>query len=268
MAPKIVPPSVKLKSFSCPHCGAHADQTWWSLLMSGIGDDGLPLSPSDFLVRVQQKLPSSQEEEEQRAQFIEHVNRLLNREVFKSETGYTSSAVELANVHVSECYSCGRLTIWHYDTILYPARRYEIEANPDLPDDIRDDFDEARAILDLSPRGAAALLRLCIQKLCIHLGKSGKSIDDDIASLVKDGLNVRVQQALDVVRVVGNEAVHPGQLALKEDRDTAATLFDLVNRIAYDTITHPKEVAVMYEKLPASKRDAIAKRDAAKKSDE
>jgi hypothetical protein len=47
----------------------------------------------------------------------------------------------------------------------------------------------------------------------------------------------------------------------------AATLFDLVNRIAYDTITHPKELAAMYEKLPASKREAIAKRDAAKKSD-
>jgi Domain of unknown function (DUF4145) len=96
--------------------------------------------------------------------------------------------------------------------------------------------------------------------------EAGKNIDADIASLVEDGLNVRVQQALDVVRVIGNEAVHPGQMDLTDDRDTASALFDLVNRIAYDTITHPKELAAMYGKLPASKREAIAKRDAPKKS--
>ena len=133
----------------------------------------------------------------------------------------------LINVNVSRCFSCEEIAIWRYDTLLYPPRRYEIEPNADMDDDIRSDFDEARTILDLSPRGAAALLRLCIQKLCKQLGETGKDINADIASLVKKGLDTEIQRALDIVRVVGNEAVHPGAMDLKDGRETAAKLFEL-----------------------------------------
>ena len=130
-----------------------------------------------------------------------------------------------------------------------------------MNEDIKIDFLEAMSILDLSPRGAAALLRLCIQKLCKQLGQSGENINDDIKNLVKSGLDTRVQKILDVVRVIGNESVHPGTIDLRDDRGTAQKLFELVNRIAYDTITHAREVGSLYESLPQSKRDAIEKRD-------
>jgi hypothetical protein len=130
--------------------------------------------------------------------------------------------------------------------------------------DIRADFEEARTILDLSPRGAAALLRLSIQKLCKQLGKLGINLNDDIASLVKDGLDAQIQRALDIVRVVGNEAVHPGTMDLKDDRQTAAKLFELVNLIAYDRITRPKTVEALFSGLPSDKITAIEKRDGKK----
>lgn len=133
--------------------------------------------------------------------------------------------------------------------------------NPDLPEDVRLDFDEAGRILRLSPRGAAALLRLAIQKLCAFLGEKGKHIDIDIASLVKKGLDPRIQQALDVVRVIGNNAVHPGQVDLRDDVGTAEKLFDLVNIIADAMISQPKRIAEMFDGLPQDARDAIAKRD-------
>jgi hypothetical protein len=133
--------------------------------------------------------------------------------------------------------------------------------NQDLPNEVLRDFEEARTILGLSPRGAAALLRLCVQKLCIHLGEKGKNIDDDIASLVKNGLNPLVQKSLDIVRVIGNEAVHPGVIDLNDDRDTASQLLNLINSIADQMISHPKQVEAMYEKLPESKRAAIEKRN-------
>ena len=129
-----------------------------------------------------------------------------------------------------------------------------------MDDDIRADFEEARTILDLSPRGAAALLRLCIQKLCKQLGKPGKNLND-IASLVTDGLDAQIQRALDIVRVVGNEAVHPGTMDLKDDRQTAAKLFELVNLIAYDRITRPNTVQALFSGLPPDKIAAIEKRD-------
>ena len=134
--------------------------------------------------------------------------------------------------------------------------------NPDTPEDIRRDYEEARTILDLSPRGAAALLRLAVQKLCAHLGEKGKNINEDIASLVAKGLDPRVQQALDVVRVVGNDAVHPGAMDLRDDRATAERLFGLVNLIVERMISYPKHVETLYRSLPETKRDEIKKRNA------
>ncbi len=104
-------------------------------------------------------------------------------------------------------------------------------------------------------------MRLVIQKLCAHLGEKGKNIDDDIASLISKGLNPLVQKALDVVRVIGNEAVHPGIIDLKDDRDTALRLFGLVNAIADQMITHPKSVQEMYNQLPPGKLAAIDARN-------
>jgi hypothetical protein len=63
------------------------------------------------------------------------------------------------------------------------------------------------------------------------------------------------------VRVIGNEAVHHGVMDLKDDRDTALQLFELVNSIADQMISHPQKIKTMYLKLPEAKRDAIAKRD-------
>ncbi|MCC0067157.1 MAG: DUF4145 domain-containing protein [Rhodovulum sp.] len=146
--------------------------------------------------------------------------------------------------------------------MVYPVRGEAPLPNPDLPDDIRADYDEASTILELSPRGAAALLRLGIQKLCAHLlGEGGRSVDADIAALVKRGLDARVQQALDVVRVVGNNAVHRGQIDLRDDRATAEKLFGLVNLIAEIEITQRKHIAEMYAALPEGALKAIEKRD-------
>lgn len=150
---------------------------------------------------------------------------------------------------------------WVHDRLLFPAIKSGVLPNPDLPDDALRDFQEAREIVNSSPRGAAALLRLCVQKLCKHLGEQGKNIDDDIASLVKKRLDPLVQKSLDIVRVIGNEAVHPGVLDLRDDRDTALRLFELINSIADQMISHPKNVTDLYEKLPENKRKRIEERD-------
>jgi len=133
--------------------------------------------------------------------------------------------------------------------------------NPDLPDNITKDYEEAGTIVELSPRGAAALLRLCIQNLCKYLGEPGKNLNDDIGALVAKGLDERVQQALDTVRVLGNEAVHPGTLDLKDDRQTVKKMFGLVNMIAKEMITLPRERDDLFNTLPENTREAIDKRD-------
>src|SRR5687767_13247168 len=70
----------------------------------------------------------------------------------------------------SNCESCGAPTIWLGETIIFPIHSSAEPPNEDLPAEVRADVEEARVIANLSPRGAAALLRLAIQKLCAHLG--------------------------------------------------------------------------------------------------
>jgi hypothetical protein len=160
------------------------------------------------------------------------------------------------------CAHCYNFTIWLNDKMIFPLTSTAPFPNPDLPEDIKQDFEEARHILTLSPRGSTALLRLCIQKLCMFLGEDGKNINKNIASLVSKGLPAKVQQALDIVRVVGNNAVHPGQIDLQDDIEIANSLFGLVNLISDVMITQPKHIEEMYNTvLPDSQREAIEKRD-------
>jgi Domain of unknown function (DUF4145) len=134
--------------------------------------------------------------------------------------------------------------------------------HPDLPRDCVSEYMEARNVAGDSPRAAAALLRLCVQKLLVDLGGRGKNIDEDIASLVAKGLPVQVEQALDVCRVVGNNAVHPGEIILNDDPAFVGQLFDLINYIVAQTIEREKQLAALVAKLPAGALDAIAKRNA------
>ena len=146
--------------------------------------------------------------------------------------------------------------------MVYPNIIVVDEPNEDLPEDIKSDYLEAASILCESPRGAAALLRLCIQKLCKHLGKKGKNLNDDIGELVKDGLSEKVQKAMDLLRVTGDNSVHPGELDMTDNTEIATSLFGLVNFIAEKMITEPKEVDLFYEKvMPQSAKDAVEKRN-------
>lgn len=131
----------------------------------------------------------------------------------------------------------------------------------EMPEDVKADYIEARSISALSPRGASALLRLGIQKLCKHLGGTGENINQDIGALVKKGLPVQIQQALDVVRVTGNNAVHPGELRLEDKPEIAQALFGLLNLIVENRIAEPKRVEALYASLPEGARKAVEKRD-------
>ncbi len=168
---------------------------------------------------------------------------------------------QAGNVFLSECFNCKKFAVWVHDQLIHPPARTGPPPNADLPADVLRDYEEASQIVTHSPRGAAALLRLSIQKLCVVLGEKGKNIDDDIGSLVKKGLSPTVQRALDAVRVIGNEAVHPGTLDLKDDPDTATSLFKLVNIISEQMISNPKHIDEIYNRLPEAKREAIERRD-------
>jgi len=258
---KSVPPSVNEVSFDCPHCGAYTTQWWRTILSQSIDrDNPTPTIPDDNFendILNDENVPK-----QARESIIEFCRQTRTGKVFEgTHNNNTYNTIELKNIHVSKCYACKEFTVWVRDKIVFPPTRTGAAPNQDLSDDITTDFEEARSILELSPRGAAALLRLCIQKLCKELGEPGKHLDTDIASLVAKGLDPLVEQSLDAVRVIGNEAVHPGELDLKDDHDTATRLFDLVNAIADQMISHPKKVKEIYGKISPGKQEAIEQRN-------
>jgi hypothetical protein len=134
-----------------------------------------------------------------------------------------------------------------------------------MPSDVRLDFLEAAEIVALSPRGACALLRLGLQKLCIHLGQPGDNINADIAALVKERrISPEVQKAMDALRIVGNNAVHPGEMDIADDRALAEQLFGWVNFICDEAIAKPSALEALYASLPENARKAVEKRDTPK----
>ncbi|MGH6947325.1 MAG: DUF4145 domain-containing protein [Kiloniellales bacterium] len=240
---KYVPPAIDQVSFNCPHCGALAKQSWFSAHAEALGKDEVPnlLDPKQVEAADFNRI----DDVDERRKTMRWAERMAKGRPFLNGSG-KYRAFDLRNVSLSLCFSCNDVAIWIYSRLVWPQLGAAPLANPDLPGDVRNDYEEASTILDLSPRGAAALLRLGIQKLCKQLGEKGKNIDEDIASLVKKGLDVRVQQALDVVRVIGNNAIHPGEINLKDDCATAEKLFGLVNLIAEIMISQPKHVEEMF----------------------
>lgn len=260
MSAKTVPPTLGAKSFTCPHCGAISHQNWYRPFIDSYNKDSGPWIPDPSIIEDIRQ--NRNFESENKAKFIKFFERMLAKELFLEVHASNSYLdTELSNLSVSRCYSCDAFSLWVSDDLIYPEGELQFQPNEEMPSDVLLDFEEAASIIDKSARGAAALLRLAIQRLMPHLGQKGKSLDDDIGELVKQGLDGRIQKALDVVRVVGNNAVHPGQIDLRDNKTTAIELFRLVNLIVEAMIATPKHIEEMYGSLPEGARKAIEKRD-------
>lgn len=177
-------------------------------------------------------------------------------------------------IYQAICAHCNKKTYWISNSdgkaenskgqMIFPEESDAPLPHYDIPEDAKKDYMEARDILSKSPRAACALLRLVVQKLCVSLGEKGKNINEDIGNLVRKGLPIEIQQSLDIVRVIGNNAVHPGELIENDVDEIAATLFEVINYIVEDRISRPKKLKELFDKLPEGSRDAIERRDFSK----
>ncbi len=162
----------------------------------------------------------------------------------------------------STCLKCREDAFWFKKMMLYPATSTSPMPHPDLPESLKEDYLEARDIVQRSPRGAAALLRVVIDELVTHLGGTGSNVFNRIGSLVaQKKVDPRVQRALDSVRIVANDSVHPGERNVKDNHELANALFGLVNLIVQQAITTDKDIDAFYAQLPESKLQAIDDRD-------
>ena len=71
-----------------------------------------------------------------------------------------------------------------------------------------------------------------------------------------------VIKVADTVRITGNNAVHPGEMADEDFDHVSSKLFDLLNFIVKKAITEPKELEALYNRVPENPRASAEKQDA------
>lgn len=187
---------------------------------------------------------------------------------------------------IAQCQACDNFSIWLTNnlpvtkvettnlkgldttyasvTLIFPSTSSdssEVPAlNSDMPDNVKEIYKEAGDVLNVSPRASAALSRLAIENLVEYLGAEGKDLNNKIGNLVSKGMPIEIQQMLDSVRVIGNNAVHPGQINIKDNKELALSLLHFVNLITDNQISQPKKIAEIYDSLPESYKKSIEKK--------
>jgi len=116
-------------------------------------------------------------------------------------------------------------------------------------------YKEAALIYELSPRSAAALIRLALEKLCEHLGVKKRNIKESIEELARQQIiPLRVAQAADNIRLIGNANVHAGIICDEVLEDINPAIFTYINLIVDFAITKPKEIEEINALFPEQKR--------------
>ena len=172
----------------------------------------------------------------------------------------------VVNIHqwtTSWCLHCKQYCFWGDESLVWPLKSGLPDPIDGCPKQIQAVYDEARQVFAHSPRASAALLRLAIQLICKQKGLPGVKLNDEIGDLVKNhGLSPQIQQSLDLVRVVGNNAVHPGQIEIEDNVENIRQFFGLVNMAVDSLIVQPARVQAMYDAMvPQTAKEGIQRRD-------
>lgn len=234
-------PTLASLSFKCMHCEIVAQQRWHRVGLSGES------SQTNILSFAMTNLSEGTH---------------LAGDATIVWSGTSSNYSGLKRFTAAVCSNCEGLSLWLVDRCIFPIKSTAPAPSPDLPPEAATDYEEAARVLPYSPRAATALLRLCTEKLLGSLLQRSDRIDNMIGDMVKLGISPMLQEAMDVLRVTGNEAVHPGQMEDIDDLGTALSMFGLVNLIVDQMITQPKHVGQLFANLPAGKRAAIQARNA------
>lgn len=148
--------------------------------------------------------------------------------------------------------------------MIFPSGSNIPMPHTDMSESVKEIYTEARDIAWKSPRAAAALLRLALEKLTEELGETEWALNTRIGNLKKKWLPERAIQALDIVRITANEwASHLGQIDLtgSDNAEIVNQLFFLLNFIVEHVITVNNQLDAMYANLPPDKKQGIVDRD-------
>jgi hypothetical protein len=179
-----IEPRLGAESFSCPYCNTVAHQDWYSLFLK-------PENAAEVRVLTPEAVKALRQGDAQRDdiketdQFVERLKK--NALTYKYQRHPHLLKVKMANLHISNCHSCNGFSLWVGGLLVFPTK---IDKTPEL---VEEDLEEAAAILNEFPRGATALMRVCIVPL---LEDNGKELNQRVSSLVRKGLEMDASEAV------------------------------------------------------------------------
>jgi hypothetical protein len=121
--PDPVVPKLGAPSFSCPHCGAVASQTWYRLYLEGYAKNDQPLVLQREIVLAADLDRVSAERRPSLEGLQQRVGKNEITYDMHEHTSYLNAA--LVNACVSQCYACDAFTFWIKDRIWFPLTKYE-----------------------------------------------------------------------------------------------------------------------------------------------
>jgi hypothetical protein len=217
-----IEPQLGAESFSCPHCNTVAHHDWYSLFLRPENTAEVRvLTPAAVTVSKLRQGDGKRDDVKENEQFFERLKK--NELTYEYQKHPQPLKVKMANLHVSNCHSCNGFSLWVGGLLVFPTR---IDKTPEF---VEEDLEEAAAILNKFPRGATALLRLCIQKLVPLLKANDNELNDHISSLVRKVLEMEMQQAMEVLQVLQSAQLNP--LESQADKETALRFLDSLKEV-------------------------------------
>jgi hypothetical protein len=217
-----IEPRLGAESFSCPNCNTVAHQDWYSLFLK-------PENAAEVRVLTPESVKALRQDDARRNnikeidKFVERLKK--NALTYEYQKHPHPLKVKMANLHISNCHNCNGFSLWVGGLLVFPTK---IDKTPEL---VEEDLEEAATILNKFPRGATALMRVCIQKLVPLLEDDGNELNQRVSSLVRKGLEMEIQQAMDVLQVLRSDSTQLNPLESQADRETALRFLDSLKEV-------------------------------------
>ncbi|HFR4183370.1 TPA: DUF4145 domain-containing protein [Bacillus cereus] len=223
MEKMFLPPKCDEKVFTCPHCKSKTKHHWTTI----------EKHPGAYRLVFSSYVPESTGPKA-KPYIITEENKKKHMKL-----------------KVSVCDICEQVTLWYAEKMLFPSAYNVEDPNADMPEEVKVLYNEAREIINLSPKSSCALLRLALEKLLVHLGCSkNKKIVENIRAMKEQGkIDEYVHAALESVRIIGNKAVHPGKIDIDDQPKYAYTLFGLLNYVVDELISRPARIKAFRESI-------------------
>lgn len=159
---------------------------------------------------------------------------------------------------IGECHSCnGVVLVLNNGISIYPKSKPQ-PSDERIPDDIKEDFDEAKMCFSVNCyRASTAMSRRALETCCIN---KGANKDKNLKEMIEDLFNLKiitknVKEWGDTIRFIGNDAVHIN--ANKVEREDAEDILKITKQILDIIYIFPAIAKERLDKREESKKEKV-----------